>query len=158
MARDVVPLVPVDEYSASEETKTKTELLRWANDIADEVITAALEDAGLHFSDRDLDDEESSSLDLKGEYDPVVDAKTGARLSDAIREAGESLHQPEKVLRRLYLSVLKKRWKDQKKDIPAAPAGKLYGSSFMTTRHGVGKNLCCWGGALRLAAHLPDAD
>ena len=71
---------------ADEETELKKEMFRWADNIASKVIRAALEDAGLPFLD-DLNDEELGSLDLTGqEYDPIIDEKTGARLSDAIEE------------------------------------------------------------------------
>ena len=127
-------------------------MLRWADDIASKVIAAAREDAGLPFLD-DLNDEELGSLDLNGqEYDPIVDEKTGARLSDAIEEFAEKLREkikePEKVLRRLYMSALKAKWKEQKKEIPTDPTGTHYGKNYMVNRHGVWTRLNAGGADL----------
>jgi hypothetical protein len=122
---------------ADEETELKNEMFRWADDVASKVIKAALEDAGLPFLD-DLKDEELGSLDLTGqEYDPIIDEKTGARLSDAIEEFAEKAQQPEKALRGLYKSALKKKWEEQKKEIPTDPTGTHYGKNYMVNRHGV---------------------
>ena len=55
------------------------------------MIRAALEDAAIRFLD-DTNDEELGSLDLEGqEYDPIIDKKTGARLSDTIEEFAAKL-------------------------------------------------------------------
>jgi hypothetical protein len=139
------------EQIADEETKIKVAMLAWADDIASKVIRAALEDAGLPFLD-DLRDEELGSLDLTGqEYDPIIDEKTGARLSDAIEEFAEKAQQSEKALRRLYKSALKKKWEEQKKEIPTDPTGTHYGKDYMVNRHGVwarlnagGEDLYVW--------------
>ena len=125
---------------ADEETKLKEEMFKWADDIAGKVIKAALEDAALKFLDN-VDDEELSSLDLKDQqYDPILDEKTGARLSEAIEEFADKLQEkikePEKVLRRVYTRALKAKWKEQKKEIPTDPTGKHYGA-YMVNRHGV---------------------
>jgi uncharacterized protein (DUF927 family) len=135
------------EEIADEETKLKDEMFKWADDIASKVIAAALEDAGLRFLD-DADDEELSSLDLKDQqYDPILDEKTGARLSEAIEEFAEKLKQSGKVLRRVYASTLKAKWKQQKKEIPTGPAGTHYGA-FMVNRHGVWTKLGAGGSGL----------
>jgi len=129
------------EQIADEETKRKEEMLKWADDIAGKVIAAAREDAGLPFLDN-IDDEALGSLDLNGqEYDPIVDEKTGARLSDAIEEFAEKLQEkieePEKVVRRLYMGALKAKWKEPKKEIRTDPTGKHYGKNYLVNRHGV---------------------
>jgi uncharacterized protein (DUF927 family) len=138
MAGQVVPLNKAKsaEQIADEETKLKEEMLKWADDTANKVIKAALEDAALHFLDN-VDDEEHVSLDLKGEYDPIVNEKAGARLSDTIEEFGEKIQQSEKTLRRLYMSALKKKWKNRKQEIPTDPDGECYGKKFLVNRHGV---------------------
>ena len=147
MAGEVVSLKPPAEQIADEETKRKAAMLAWADDVASKVIAAALVDAALRFLD-DTDDEEVASLDLKGqEYDPIVDEKTGARLSEAIAEFAEKLEQSEKVLRRVYASALKAKWKEQKKEIPTDPAGDRYGA-YMTNRHGVWAKLGAGGSGL----------
>ena len=135
------------EQIADEETKIKAVMLKWADEIASKVIRAALEDAAIRFLD-DVDDEELGSLDLKGrEYDPIINEKTGARLSDAIEEFAEKLQQPEKVLRRLYASALNKKWEEQKKEIPTDSAGNHYGA-YMVNRHGVWTELNAGGSDL----------
>jgi hypothetical protein len=78
MTGDVVPFKPTTD----DETKEKARLLAWLDDIATKVITAVKEDAALQLHDR-VDDEE---VDLKGKYDPIVDATTALRLSDAIAQ------------------------------------------------------------------------
>ena len=116
MAGEAVPQKPAEQKpsaNAKAETKLKERLLKWAEDIAGKVIQAAFEDTALHFLDN-VDDEESNALDLKGEYDPIVDQKTGARLSEAIVEFAEEIKQPEKVLKRLFHSALKAKWKVNK--------------------------------------------
>jgi hypothetical protein len=142
------------EEIADEETKLKEKMLKWVDDIAGKVIAAAREDAGLPFLDN-TSDEALGSLDLNGqEYDPIVDEKTGARLSDAIEEFAEKLQEkikePEKVVRRLYMRALKAKWKEQKKKIPTDPTGKHY-CAYMVNRHGVwarlnagGEDLYVW--------------
>jgi hypothetical protein len=132
---------------AVEESKHKATLLKWAVEIADDVIAAALDDVALHFLESDSgDDEQFGSLDLMGDYDPIIDAKTGSRLSEIIKQAAETFRTKtfrtsEKMLRRLYLNALKDRWekhKEQNKKIPSEPVGKFYGRSpYMTNRHGV---------------------
>jgi hypothetical protein len=79
-------------FTAHKETKRKAALLEWRDEIASKVIAAALEDAALRFhddvDDEELEDENLGSLDLEGngEYDPIIDEKTGVRLSGAIEE------------------------------------------------------------------------
>ena len=139
MAGEVVPLKPAEQKpsaNAKAETKLKERLLKWAEDIAGKVIQAAFEDTALHFLDN-VDDEESNALDLKGEYDPIVDQKTGARLSEAIAEFAEEIKQPEKVLKRLFQSALKAKWKVKNRQIPTDPDGKRYGKNYLVNRHGV---------------------
>jgi uncharacterized protein (DUF927 family) len=136
---------------ADEETKLKEAMFKWADDIAGKVIKAALEDAALKFLDN-ADDEELSSLDLKDQqYDPILDEKTGARLSEAIEEFADKLQEkikePEKVLRRLYTRALKAKWKEQKKEIPTDPTGEHYGA-YMVNRHGVWTKLSAGGPGL----------
>ncbi len=150
MAGQVVPLNKAKSAKqiADEETKLKEEMLKWADDTANNVIAAALADAGLRFLD-DLDDEEVGSLDLQdGEYDPILDKKTGSRLSDAIEEFAEKvrdrLEEPEKKLRRLYMKALKERWSKQKIPTDEAADAKFYGN-YKTTRHGVWTKV--WAGA-----------
>jgi putative DNA primase/helicase len=136
MAGSVVPLPA--SHDAGAETKLKRDLLAWADDIADAVIAAALEDAGLQLSGDELDAEELAARDFSGDdYDPIIDPAAATRLSEAIREAADKFRQLEKVLRRLYTSALKRKWREQNKQIPDAPAGALYGVNYMTTRHGV---------------------
>lgn len=133
MAGEIVPLMSA---KADQETKEKERLLDWRNDIADKVIKAAREDAALHFLDR-VDDEEASALDLKGDYDPIIDDKTGARLSDAIAEFAEEIKRDAKEVRRLYENALKEKLKAQKQHIPSDPAGKPYGKNYLVNKHGV---------------------
>jgi hypothetical protein len=136
MAGEVVALKKSAKQIADDETRIKADMLAWAGDIASKVIQAALEDAALRFHDNG-EDEELGSLDLVGqEYDPIINEKTGARLSDAIEEFAENIQQPAKALRRLYESALKTRWKERKQEIPADPAGNHYGA-YMVNRHGV---------------------
>ena len=94
------------------------------------------EDTALHFLD-DVDDEEASALDLRGDYDPIIDQKTGARLSDAIAGFAEEIKRPEKELRRLYLNTLKEKWRAQNRATPTEPAGKQYGRNYLVNSHGV---------------------
>ena len=92
------------------------------------MIQAALDDAAIRFLDG-FNDEELGSFDLMGqEYDPIIDEKTGARLSDEIEEAAEKFQQPERTLRRLYKRALKEKWKQGKQEIPAEPVGTHYGA------------------------------
>ena len=131
------------EQIAAGETRHKREMLAWADDIASKVIKAALEDAALRFLDRDLDDDERA-MDLGGEYDPIVTERTGQRLSEAIEEAADTFNQPQKVLRRIYQSALKKKWKQQKNRI-TDPTGTRFGA-YMVNRHGVWTKLFVGGG------------
>src|SRR5215471_13486258 len=97
------------EQIAAEESKRKAALLKWADETADQVIAAALDDVALHFLEGDSgDDEQFDSFDLMGDYDPIIDSKTGSRLSEIIKQATETfrtktLRTSEKMLRRLYL-------------------------------------------------------
>jgi hypothetical protein len=116
---------------AQKETKLKREMLKWADDLAEKVIQIALEDAALRLHDN-IDDEEE--VDLHGEFDPIVDEKTGAKLSDVIQEFAANIKQPERFLRRIYLTAVKKKWGKQK--IPTDPTGESYGA-YLVNRHGV---------------------
>src|SRR5690348_10398573 len=112
MAGEVVPLkVSAD---AKAESDLKARLLKWRDELAEQVLKAVREDAALMFLDNVDDEEEAGAFDLKGDYDPIVDQKTGARLSDAIAEFAEEIKRPEKELRRLYKNTLKAKWKIQK--------------------------------------------
>src|SRR6516162_594351 len=136
--RSVVPEVSPDEERTQQETKHKAALLKWANEIADVVIAAVLDDVALRFIESKADDDgQLSTTDLTGDYDPIVDVKTGSRLSDAIKQAAESLRTPEKMLRRVYTSVLKQKWADHPKKISSEPKGNPYGRSYLVNRHGV---------------------
>ena len=122
MAGEVVPLKP----KVDDETKRKQRLLEWRNSLAEKVLKAVREDAALHFLDN-VDDEEGAAFDLKGEFNPIVDEKTGARLTDAIMEFAEEIKYPEKMLWRLYKTTLKEKFQAQRVEIPTEPAGKPYG-------------------------------
>ena len=100
MAGEVVPLKPSANADAAtkkkdKETKDKERLLKWRSELADKVLKAVREDAALHFFDN-VDDEEGAAVDLKGEFNPIVDEKTGARLTDAIAEFAEEIKYPER--------------------------------------------------------------
>lgn len=88
MPGEVVPLRPSADAKA--ETKRKELLLKWRNDIAEKVLKAVREDVALQFLDN-VDDEEGAALDLQGEFDPIVDEKTGAHLSDAVAAFAEEI-------------------------------------------------------------------
>lgn len=133
MTKALVPQ-PAAERIAADETKLKREMLAWADVIADKVIKAAREDVAVLFFDRDLDDDERS-MDLGGDYNPIVLDRTGQRLSEAIEEAAEKFHKKPEVMRRLYQSALKKKWKRERYRI-TDPTGQRYGA-YMVGRHGV---------------------
>jgi Domain of unknown function (DUF927) len=137
MTRALVPRQSAEQIAA-DETRDKRAILAWADDIADKVIEAALGDAALRFHDRDLDDDERS-VDLGGEYDPIVAERTGQRLSEAIEQAAERFHQSPKLMRRLYLTALKKKWKQRRRRV-SDPSGTHYGA-YMVNRHGVWSKL-----------------
>ena len=132
MAGEVVPLKQ-PSADADKETKRKQRLLKWRNDITERVLEAVREDIALQFLDS-VDDEES--LDLKGEFNPIVDEKTGDRLTDAVAEFAEEIKYPEKMLWRLYKITLKEKFEQQKVKIPTDPTGKPYGK-YLVNRHGV---------------------
>jgi Domain of unknown function (DUF927) len=134
MSGEVVPLKP----SADAETDLKKRLLKWRDELAEQVLRAVREDAALHFLDTVDDEEETSSFDLRGAYDPIVDPKTAARLSDAIADFAEEIGRSEKNLRRLYESTLRAKWKTQKQTTtPIEPTGKRYGRNYLVNVHGV---------------------
>jgi hypothetical protein len=136
MVGEVVVLKKSTEQIADDETTIKDAMLRWASDLASQVIQAALEDAAIPFIDG-FNDEELGAFDLLGqEYDPVIDEKTRARLSDEIEEFAEKIQQPKETLRHLYKSALKARWKQGKQEIPPEPVGTRYGD-YTVNRHGV---------------------
>jgi hypothetical protein len=133
MPGEAVPLKPPSaERTAHEETKHKKRLLKWAAALAEKVIGLAVEDANLRFRDN-VDDEES---DLTGAYDPIVDATTGARLSEHIKDSAAKFRTSERVLKHLYQSALGKRWKAQEKKTSSDLGGARYGK-FLANRHGV---------------------
>jgi uncharacterized protein (DUF927 family) len=135
------------EEIAAEETERQTAMLKWADEIAEAVIEALVADIALPFIEGDSDDgEQSDALDLIGDYDPIVDPKTGSRLSEAIKQATQTFRTrtfrpSEEMLRKLYRRALKAKWEEHKaqnKKIPSEPAGKRYGRSpYLTNRHGV---------------------
>ena len=133
MAGEVVALKKSTEEHASEETKRTEAMRAWADDLACKVIKAVLEDAALRFLD-DIDDEEQ--VDLQGEYDPIINEKTGARLSDAIQEFAPAIKRPERMLRRIYLAELKRKWQQGQWKIPTDPQGQAYGA-YLVNRHGI---------------------
>jgi Domain of unknown function (DUF927) len=134
MPRALVTTQRSAERIAAEESHHKREMLACADDIADKVIKAVQEDAALPFLDRNLDADERA-VDLGAEFDPIVNERTGQRLSEAIDEAAERFHQPPKAMRRLYLRALKKKWK-RERDRITDPTGPRYGA-YMVSRHGV---------------------
>jgi hypothetical protein len=137
MAGEVVPLKRVSADGKAE-SDFKARLLKWRDELAEQVLRAVGEDAALHFLD-DVDDEEAASFDLKGEFNPIVDKKTGARLSDAIAEFAEETKRSEKELRRLYESTLRAKWKVEKEKhtAPTEPTGESYGKNYLVNKHGV---------------------
>lgn len=140
--QQATPDQPVDaEAVTQEETTRKKALQAWLENTADRVIDAVREDIGLHFQEGEMEDEQSSTVDLTEDYDPIINAQTGSRLSDEIRQAAERLRIAEKGLRRRYQTVLNDRWNARKAlgETPAAqPTGKRYERSpYMTDRHGV---------------------
>jgi hypothetical protein len=121
----------------NDENERKERLAKWRNEQASTVLKIVREDAGLRFLDSDsVDDEEDAALDLHGEYDPVVNSKTGAHLSDAIAEFAEEIKIPERRLRQLYMNTLKEKFDAQKIPLPTDPVGKLYGK-YLVNRHGI---------------------
>jgi uncharacterized protein (DUF927 family) len=128
------------EEVAREETERKAELFKWADDLAHKVIEAVKADVAFQFLEGDADDDEQlSTLDLAGDYDPIVDEAAGVRLSDAIRHAAERFRLPgkEKALRQIYDSALRRKWRDEDHQLHSELKGTEYGRSYMTTRHGV---------------------
>jgi hypothetical protein len=137
MPRDLVVAVLARrsaEQINADDTKLQREMLAWVDDIADKVIKAAQDDAALRFLDRDFDDDERS-MDLGGGYDPIVTERTGQRLSEAIDEVAEKFQKPAKLMRRLYLKKLKKKWEQGRRRI-TDPTGSRYGA-YLVGRHGV---------------------
>ncbi len=142
-SKELVPTRPSAERIAADETRLKREMLAWAADIASKVIKSAQEDAALRFLDRDLDDDERS-MDLGGDYDPIVAERTGQRLSEAIEEAAEKFYKKPEVMRRLYQSALKKKWKRERHRI-TDPTGQRFGA-YLVGRHGVWSKQFAFGG------------
>ena len=138
----VVPIRPNEdraEQTAREETKSKAALLKWADETADAVIAAILDDIALHFIEDEADDDgkQLGLLDLMGDYDPIIDLQTGSRLSDVIKQASATLHKSEKMLKQLYVSALQRKWARHHKEFPSEPTGQLYTRSYLVNRHGV---------------------
>lgn len=145
MSGEVVPLKP----STDAEADVKKRLLKWRDELAEQVLQAVRTDAALHFLDNVDDDEETSTFDLRGAYDPIVVSKTGARLSDAIADFAEEIGRSEKELRRLYESTLRAKWKTQKQaTTPIEPTGKRYGRNYLVNVHGVWTRLDAGGADL----------
>jgi hypothetical protein len=108
------------EGIAAEETERQTAMLKWADETAEAVIEALVADIALPFIEGDSDDgEQSGTLDLMGDYDPIVDPKTGSRLSEAIKQAAQTFRtktfrSSEEMLRKLYRRALKTKWEEHK--------------------------------------------
>jgi hypothetical protein len=126
---------------AREETELKAKLSEWADNLAEKVIEVVKEDSALPFLEGDNDDDEQlGPFDLTGEYDPIVEAASGSRLSDSIKQAVEKFRkfrQSEQALRRLYVIALKRKWKEQPQQTHKELNGATYGRSYMASRHGV---------------------
>jgi hypothetical protein len=71
MAGEVVPLKKASADGKAE-SDLKARLLKWRDELAEQVLKAVREDAALHFLD-DVDDEEAGAFDLKGEFNPIID-------------------------------------------------------------------------------------
>jgi hypothetical protein len=132
-----------DKKAAADKKASETKRLmgEWLAETADKVIKAVSEDAALRFHDADLDDEEQhAALDLKGQFDPVVD-ETGALLSEMLvakaREYRDvlPLGQSEEALRRMYKSKLKTKW--GKQTLTSELPGTKIGKRFLANRIGV---------------------
>jgi hypothetical protein len=80
------------ETPAQKEARILADMRDFADELADQVIKALKSDISVKFLDPDYDDEAHGAADLGGAYDPIVDEKTGARVSDRIAEesAGKS--------------------------------------------------------------------
>jgi Domain of unknown function (DUF927) len=124
------------ERIAAKETNFREAVRAWTHDLASKVIQAMRADVALRFHDKP-DDEEGAS-DLQGEYDPIVNNKTATRLSDVIAENAVEIKRPERMLKRLLDSQLKKQWTElRKQNIKISdPDGKRYGN-YLTNVHGV---------------------
>jgi uncharacterized protein (DUF927 family) len=132
---------PLGPQSGDEHAKRETEYRKALNKRLDEitaaVIRAVLDDAALPFIEAESADDESGAIDLAGDHDPIIDPKTGGRLSDAIKQAAETFRRPERAVRRLYLSELKRKWAEDPKEVPSEPRGKFYGRSYLVNHQGV---------------------
>src|SRR5262249_46834502 len=85
----------VDEH-AKRETEYRKALFKRLDEITAAMIKAVLDDVALRFLEADSDDDDQSgSIDLTGDHDPIVDPKTGGRLSDAIKQAAEAFRMSE---------------------------------------------------------------
>ena len=89
----------------------------------------------LRFLD-DIDDEEPVDL-TKGEYDPIINEKTGARLSDEIEEfAPAKFHNVRRgCCRRIYKARSRRNGSKENRKFPR-PHGHPYGA-YLVNRHGV---------------------
>jgi hypothetical protein len=70
MASEVVPLktatADAKAADAKAESDLKARLLKWRDELAEQVLRAVREDAALHFLDNVDDEEESGAFDLRG--------------------------------------------------------------------------------------------
>ena len=122
---------PDDDFDFGSDAQ-KEAVTKWVDATVKKVIELTREEAAIRY--HEIDDD---LLDLKGEYDPLVNKETGARLSDEITEkAAEFKIKPEKRLRDLYVSALKKQWE---KELPLSSVltGEKVGKKFMVNGGGV---------------------
>ena len=112
----------------------KEAVTKWVEATVAKVIAVIRAEAAVRY--HDIDDEEHGALDLKGEYDPIVDKETGARLSDAIAEKAAEFKMPEKRLHDLYVSALKKQW-EQEPPLSSDLDGERVGKKLMVNGGGV---------------------
>jgi hypothetical protein len=131
MTGEIVPFRPTRD----EETRKKARLLAWLDELAKKVIETVVQDIAVRFHDPD-DEAEPDNLDLAGAYNPIVEVGTGLRVSDAIEKFAENEGCSEKTLRRLYVSRLREKWKQQPQRI-SDPSGSKFGAYLVNTRTGV---------------------
>jgi putative DNA primase/helicase len=112
----------------------KEAVTKWVEATVAKVIAVIRAEAAVRY--HDIDDEEHGALDLKGEYDPIVNKETGARLSDEIAEKAVEFKMPEKRLHDLYVSALKKQW-EQEPPLSSELDGERVGKKFMVNGGGV---------------------
>jgi uncharacterized protein (DUF927 family) len=127
-----------DKAATDKEKKRQEDLRVWLDTTCDAAINAMVEDTAVPFIDAD-NDAETDAYDLQGEYDPVVDADAGLRLSDSFKLRARAFGIKVEGLKRLYQDSLKKKWdawEAEGNKIPTAPKGESYGQ-FVVTRKGI---------------------